>query len=45
MRKVAETGYDLGLDRQLFHGAAERDGRNRPWNAVELKQDAARLDT
>jgi hypothetical protein len=40
---VAQTGHDLGLDRQLHRGAAEGLGSERTGNAVELEQDPARL--
>ena len=43
MRCVAKAGDDLDLDRQLFGGAAERHGSERPGNAIELEQDAAWL--
>src|SRR5215471_599739 len=40
---LAETGDDLGLDRQLFGRALESRLGERAGYAVELKQDAARL--
>src|SRR3954469_24212457 len=40
----AETGNDLGLDRQLFGRALERRLGEAAGDAVELEQDAAGLD-
>src|SRR5690348_1661973 len=40
---LAQAGDDLGLDRQLFGCALERDFGERAGNAVQLEQDAARL--
>src|SRR5437763_7013067 len=40
---LAEPGYDLGLDRQLFGRALERRLGQRAGDAVELEQDAAGL--
>src|SRR5699024_5109103 len=44
VRGVAEAGDDLDLDRQLHRSARERLRRERAGNAVQLEQDAARLD-
>ena len=44
MAGIAQAGDDFGLDRQLHGRAAERFGRERTGNTVELEQDAARLD-
>src|SRR5204862_359790 len=44
VRRVAEAGDDLGLDRQLHRSALERFRRERAGNAVQLEQDAAGLD-
>src|SRR5689334_21481360 len=41
---LAEAGHDLGLDRQLFSRPLERRLGKRARDAVELEQDAARLD-
>src|SRR6218665_1833928 len=43
VRGVAKTGNDLGLDRQLHRGAAERLRGERAGNAIEFEQDATRL--
>src|SRR3954454_11016602 len=40
---LAQTGDDLGLDRELLGGALERDSGDRARNAVKLEQDAAGL--
>src|SRR4051812_47947754 len=40
---LAETGDDLGLDRQLFGRALERRLGQRAGDPVELEQDAAGL--
>src|SRR5256885_3417916 len=41
---LAEAGHNLGFDRQLLGSARESLLRNRTGNAIELEQDAARLD-
>src|SRR6185503_195139 len=41
---LAETGHDLGLDRQLLRRPLERRLGERAGDAVELEQDPARLD-
>src|SRR5438105_9525706 len=41
---LAQTGDDLGLDRQLLGGARKSLLRDRPGHTVELEQDSARLD-
>src|SRR3546814_14527577 len=43
MRRVAETGDHLRLDRQLHRGAFERQRGHGAGNAVEFEQEAARL--
>src|SRR6476620_10303567 len=42
---LAETGHDLGLDRQLLGRALERRLGEAAGNAVELEQNPARLDS
>src|SRR5438270_5715383 len=41
---LAEAGHALGLDRQLLSGTLERRLSERARDAVELEQNAARLD-
>src|SRR5436190_1582071 len=41
---LAQAGDDLGLDRQLLRGTLERRLGEASRHAVELEQDAARLD-
>src|SRR5919206_1764894 len=42
-QRFAETGDNLGTDRQLLRGALESDLGERPRNPVELEQDPAGL--
>src|SRR5437868_12094895 len=41
---LAQTGDDLGLDRQLLGGARKGLLRDRTRDTIELEQDPARLD-
>src|SRR5919112_1055351 len=43
-QRLAQSGDDLGLDRQLLGRALERRLGERSGNAVEFEQDPARLD-